>query len=90
MYCPVCYQMLTVPSESTIHPVDASQLYQADADPLDVRGMEDRARYHSLRCSVCHTNIAVLPEQAGQEIVCPECETKIIIPAFAPDRKSVV
>jgi DNA-directed RNA polymerase subunit RPC12/RpoP len=81
MYCPVCYLELTVPAESTIKPVDESQLYAADSTPLDVRTMNNRKKQVSLRCSICHTNIAVTKEQIGTEISCPECETKIVVPA---------
>lgn len=81
MYCPVCYFTLTVPAESTIKPIDQSQLYTADSTPVDVREMDARKNFASLRCSICHTNIAVARDQVGTEIVCPECETKIVVPA---------
>lgn len=81
MYCPVCYFTLTVPAESTIKPIDQSQLYTADSTPVDVREMDARKNLASLRCSICHTNIAVARDQVGKEIVCPECETKIVVPA---------
>lgn len=80
MYCPVCYFQLTVPAESTVKDVDPTQLYNADDTPIDVREMKDRQRFVSLPCSVCHTNIAVTKEQIGHEIVCPECDTKIVVP----------
>lgn len=81
MYCPVCFYQLTVPSESTVRKVDPSQLYAADEKPIDVRDMDDRRRQVSLCCKICHTNIAVTREQVGQEIECPECGTKIVVPA---------
>jgi DNA-directed RNA polymerase subunit RPC12/RpoP len=80
IYCPVCYFALTVPATSTVKPVDESQLYTADSVPVDVREMEDRKQFVSLRCPVCSTNIAVTKEQIGTEIICPECETKVLVP----------
>ncbi|MDR0338567.1 MAG: hypothetical protein LBI18_15960 [Planctomycetaceae bacterium] len=80
IYCPVCYLELTVPAASTITTVDESQLYTADAAPVDVRTMEDRKKFVSLRCPVCSTNIAVTKDQIGTELVCPECETPIRVP----------
>lgn len=80
MYCPVCYYQLTVPTESTVKKIDPTQLYAADEKPVDVRDMQDRLKQVSLRCNVCHTNIAVTKEQVGLEIECPECGTKIVVP----------
>jgi DNA-directed RNA polymerase subunit M/transcription elongation factor TFIIS len=80
IYCPVCYFTLTVPSASTVKPVDESQLYTADTIPVDVREMENRKQFVSLPCPVCSTNIAVAKEQIGTEIICPECETKVLVP----------
>jgi DNA-directed RNA polymerase subunit M/transcription elongation factor TFIIS len=34
----------------------------------------------TLCCDICNTNIGVRKEQIGEEIVCPECGTKIIVP----------
>ncbi len=81
MLCPVCYLELTVPAESSIKEVDPSQLYTADEKPVDVRDMQSRKEFASLPCRVCHTNIAVKKEQVGQEIECPECGTKMVVPA---------
>jgi DNA-directed RNA polymerase subunit M/transcription elongation factor TFIIS len=80
IYCPVCYFTLTVPSASTVKPVDESQLYTMDSVPVDVREMENRKQFVSLRCPVCSTNIAVTKKQIGTEIICPECETNILVP----------
>lgn len=80
MYCPVCYFQLTVPAESTVKKIDPTQLYSADEKPIDVREMQDRRKQVSLRCNICHTNIAVTKEQVGHEIECPECGTKIVVP----------
>ncbi|MDR2757218.1 MAG: hypothetical protein LBC20_16090 [Planctomycetaceae bacterium] len=80
IYCPVCYFEIMVPTASTVKPVDESQLYTADAVPVDVRSMEDRKQFVSLCCPVCHTNISVTKEQIGMEIICPECETKVFVP----------
>ncbi len=80
LHCPVCYLELTVPAESTIKAVDPSRLYAADAQPLDVRDMQHRREFASLECRVCHTNIAVRKEQIGEEVVCPDCGTAMIVP----------
>jgi DNA-directed RNA polymerase subunit M/transcription elongation factor TFIIS len=80
MYCPVCYFEITVPAESTIKPVDESQLYAIDSVPIDVREMTDRHKFVSLRCPICRTNIAVSQEQIEKIIVCPDCETKVRVP----------
>ncbi|MDR1480262.1 MAG: hypothetical protein LBJ00_15100 [Planctomycetaceae bacterium] len=83
MYCPVCYLELTVPAESTVKLIDDSKLYAIDSEPVDVRKMENRKKFVSMRCRVCHTNIAVSKEQIGQILVCPECETKVRVPESA-------
>jgi DNA-directed RNA polymerase subunit M/transcription elongation factor TFIIS len=80
MYCPVCYFEITVPLESTIKPVDESQLYATNSEPVDVRQLANRKKFVSLRCPICNTNIAVTKEQTGQVLVCPECETKVRVP----------
>jgi len=77
VYCRVCYFKLTVPAESTIKPIDESQLYSLDAKPWDMR---DQHELISFPCDVCNTNIGVRKEQVGEEIICPECGTKIIVP----------
>ena len=80
LHCPVCYHTLTVPAESTIKSVDPSQLYATDEKPIDVREMRHRHEFTSLRCTVCSANIAVRKEQIGQEVVCPDCETTMLVP----------
>ena len=80
VYCRVCYLKLTVPAESTVKAIDESQLYTADAEPLDVREMHDRHALISLCCDLCKTNIGVRKEQVGEEITCPECGSKITVP----------
>jgi DNA-directed RNA polymerase subunit M/transcription elongation factor TFIIS len=83
MYCPVCYFEITVPAASTVKDIDESKLYAIDAEPVDVREMEERKKFISMRCRVCHTNIAVSKEQVGKILVCPECETKVRVPESA-------
>lgn len=86
MYCPVCYFQLTVPEKSTLTPVDPSRLYEADAEPVDVREMTERRNLRSLACPVCRTNLTVSREQVGTEILCPECETQVAVPpSFAAE-----
>jgi DNA-directed RNA polymerase subunit M/transcription elongation factor TFIIS len=77
VYCRVCYFKLTVPAESTNKPIDESQLYTLDAQSWD---MQDKHELISFPCDLCHTNIGVRKEQVGEEIVCPECGAKIIVP----------
>ena len=81
LHCPVCYFELTVPTESTIKPADPSQLYATDDKPVDVREMRHRREFASLRCNVCSTIIAVRKEDAGEETVCPDCGTTMIVPS---------
>jgi DNA-directed RNA polymerase subunit RPC12/RpoP len=83
VYCHVCYFKLTVPAESTVKPVDESQLYNVDDKPSDVR---DRQELISFECITCHTNISVRTEQVGEKIVCPECGKKIIVPKSVADK----
>ncbi|MDR2114953.1 MAG: hypothetical protein LBP87_01080 [Planctomycetaceae bacterium] len=80
IYCPVCYFKLVVPAASTVKSIDESQLYTADAVPVDVREMENLKQFVSLRCPVCYTNISVTKEQIGAEIICPECATNVYVP----------
>jgi len=80
VYCRVCYFELTVPAESMNKPIDESQLYSLDAQPRDVREMQDRHGWIPLLCDICKTIIGVRKEQVGEEIICLECGTKIIVP----------
>ncbi|MDR2761879.1 MAG: hypothetical protein LBB88_04710, partial [Planctomycetaceae bacterium] len=77
MYCPVCYFEITVPIESTVKPVDESQLYAMDSEPTDASKMTNRKKFVSLRCPICNANISVSKEQIGKILVCPDCETKV-------------
>jgi DNA-directed RNA polymerase subunit M/transcription elongation factor TFIIS len=80
VYCPGCYVLLTIPETSTISLTEQPEVYQVDAKPIDVRELQDRKTL-SLRCSVCHTNVSVTRSQAGTIVECPECQTKIPVPA---------
>ena len=81
VYCRVCYHKLTVPAESTVKPIDATQLYALDTAPLDVQKMQERREeLISFSCDLCQTLIGVRKEQVGEELICPECGAKIIVP----------
>jgi len=84
VYCKVCYFKLTVPAESTVKPIEETQpskLYALDTAPLDVQKMQERREeLISFPCDLCKTLIGVKKEQVGEEIICPECGKKIIVP----------
>ena len=84
VYCQVCYYKLTVPAKSTVKPIEETQqseLYALDSAPLDVQKMQERREeLISFPCDLCKTLIGVRKEQIGEEIVCPECGTIIIVP----------
>lgn len=77
VFCRVCYFKLTVPAESTNKSTDESQLYSIDTQPWD---KQNKQKLISLHCNICGTNIGVRKEQVGEEIICPECSTKIVVP----------
>lgn len=81
MYCPACYYELIVPAESTVKSRQEMEngIYGVDAEPIDVRLLENR-RVASIPCSLCHAMLAAPPEMIGKEIECPDCGTKTVVP----------
>ena len=81
LYCPACFQELTVPTESEAPrtSADPSRLYGVDAAPRDVRQMSDRFEYAGVNCPLCGTKIAVLPKDVGTQVECPDCGTMVSV-----------
>ena len=79
LYCPACFQELTVPAESEAprQSVDPEKMYGVDSAPRDVRQMIDRFAFSNVNCPLCGTKIAVLPKDVGQTVECPDCGTQV-------------
>ena len=81
VYCPACYQELTVPNESDPDRRTASpgQLYGVDALPRDTRQMADRFAFAEVDCPLCGTKIAVRESDVGTTVECPDCGTMVAV-----------
>jgi DNA-directed RNA polymerase subunit M/transcription elongation factor TFIIS len=73
---------LLVPQESTRKTVKESDLYTVDEEPIDTRDLAHRNRYASFPCPICYAVLSIESEsQFGTQIVCPECDAAVTVPA---------
>lgn len=81
VYCPACYQELTVPAKSDPDRRSASpdRLYGVDTLPRDTRLMADRFAFAAVDCSLCGTKIAVRESDIGTNVECPDCGTLVSV-----------
>ena len=95
--CPDCGTATVVPPPAP-KPARRSVPAPAAADDADYALREDAGRpgrdsagYEALFpvvCPLCQTRLHAAPEQVGQELICPDCQTPILVraPAAAPPK----
>ncbi len=76
--CPWCQTVFTVPAESTL-PVVGETYAVADREwrPEDSERIET---YIAVTCPLCRTRMVATTEQAGEQLVCPDCGTRSTVP----------
>jgi len=79
--CPRCYRVLVVPQEST---ADRSLEEYVVQDRTDWTPEPD-VQYVAVVCLVCHARLHATVDQIGQEIVCPDCDTPVVVPSPEPE-----
>lgn len=95
MKCPDCGALTVVPPPPKLKPKkmpaalegEQYELWDADTQPLpsDLRGAQPK--YIAVECRKCASLMYATEAEVGQQIVCPDCGTKHIVP---PPRKPVV
>jgi len=85
MRCPWCQTVLTVPQRSR-EEVHVETYAVADGSKTETaRPAEAEVRF---RCLVCRTEMSAPVSQAGRKVVCPDCGTRAVVPARAPQEPS--
>ena len=94
LVCPDCGTRTVVrppAAESPEKKGDAAHLQEAPAQPEEyaiLEGVDQPAPdsllvtqvYIPVICPVCHTRLLATPELVGQELVCPDCQTRCRVP----------
>jgi len=74
--CPRCQWVFNAPKSTPKEiPRGEYSLRSGPAPPP-----EDEPSYVAARCPVCDTRMQAPADQAGGEIVCPDCETRVVVP----------
>jgi len=66
---------------SDLMPKDSSSVYGAVPTSANERDAREAFRYRTFRCPRCHTEFSVTKADVGKTLVCPDCETKVVVPA---------
>ena len=84
--CPVCYWEFTIPrAEQVAAAVERSRSeYELSPEGGPVPGAAAYQTYVAVICPVCQSRMYAGADQVGQEITCPDCETRTKVPAPAP------
>ena len=77
--CPRCQWVFKVPDEAEAarrrHKVEEYHVSEA-VGPLP----GEEQRYVSVRCPLCNTLLRTTEDQVGRQLVCPDCETRVVVP----------
>ena len=79
MRCPFCHAAVVVPAQSRSESQEGYIVAEGVDQPPLRRGI-------SFTCRVCRTRLTVGEEEAGREVVCPDCGVRLTVPP--PDAKA--
>jgi DNA-directed RNA polymerase subunit RPC12/RpoP len=74
-HCPLCHFSVTIPAHSRPEHVEQYVVLDETAEPPIAQPEI------ALSCPVCRTRMTAPEDQAGQEIICPDCGTPSTVPA---------
>jgi len=78
--CPRCQLRYEVPAEGTLGTGEEYGLVEGDGPPA-----AELEEFASVTCPTCQTHIQAKEDQIGGEIACPDCETRVTVPAPEPE-----
>ena len=78
--CPWCLEVFTVPMESRAP--FAGETYAIEDRPWS-EDLHQHESHVAFTCPLCGTRMVASEQQVGEEMACPDCETKTIVPAPA-------
>ena len=77
--CPACFKERTIPDKSIEEPT-ADQVYGVNDTVRNTQDIIREQSFISFRCRICRAGLAISTDQVGQTVVCPDCDTKNIVP----------